>query len=360
MKLGIETLFKKVNEKNGINGNIIKLIHYDDDYESGQCSENMIKLIDVDNVLAVIGNVGTPTAAIAVPIANEKKTLLFGSFTGSGLLRKSPPDRYIINYRASYGEETGAMISGLIKLGVAPDKIAFFTQNDAYGDEGYQGAIKALKDKGYKNVDALAHGRYRRNTTNVEDAVVVVAAAMPQAVIMVGSYKPCAKFIKLAKEFLPDAIYLNVSLVGSIPLAKELGELGEGVVVTQVVPHFESDLPGVKEYRKNFAKYAPGKPLGFVSLEGYIVAKIFAEGLKNAGDNPTRESVIDSIESLSGFDIGMNAPINYSKTEHQASHKVWPTIIRNTIFMPLKWEDLTFYCPPEDKRRGLNHKEEIE
>ena len=336
MKTGVEAYFNKVNKTGGINGNTLKLIAYDDGYEPAKCAPNMRKLTDKDQVLAVIGNVGTPTAIVSVPIANEKKTLLFGAMTGAGVLRKTPPDRYVINYRASYAEETAAMVAGFMEAGIKPSEIAFFTQNDGYGDAGYNGGIAALKKQGYADAEKLAHGRYTRNTVNVEDAVNTIVNAMPKAVIMVGAYKPCAAFIKMAKEFLPDTVYANVSFVGSIPLAKELGADSEGVIVTQVVPHFESNLPGVKEFRGALGGSSPG----FIKLEGYLAAKIFVEGLKKAGPNPKRESIIDAIESLNNVDIGIGVPISYSKSNHQASHKVWPTIIKGGQYTALDWSAL--------------------
>jgi len=340
VKLGVETYFKKINQAGGINNNTIRLNALDDGYEPDKCGPNMRKLIDEDKVLAVIGNVGTPTAIVAVPIAAEKKTLLFGAFTGAGVLRKTPPDRYVINYRASYEEETAAMVDGFLAAGIKPEQIAFFTQNDGYGDAGYQGAIKALKARGYADAEKLAHGRYTRNTVNVEDALATILNANPKAVIMVGAYKPCAAFIKTAKEMLPDTIYANVSFVGSIPLAKELGPAGEGVVVTQVVPHFEANLPGVAEFRADLAKLSSGNDPDFTSLEGYLAAKIFIEGLKKAGPTPSREEIIDAIEGLSNLDIGIGIPINFSKANHQASHQVWPTIIKGGKFVVLNWAEL--------------------
>ena len=294
MKVGVEACFKQVNEDGGVRGKSLRLIAIDDGYEPSQAAPNMRKLIDEEQVIAVIGNVGTPTAIVTVPIANEKKTLLFGAFTGAGVLRKTPPDRYVINYRASYAEETAAMITGLLNAGIKPEEIAFFTQNDGYGDAGYNGAISALISKGYAEADKLAHGRYTRNTLNVEEALGVIldAEVEPRAIIMVGAYAPNAEFIKLAREDFPDALFLNVSFVGSVPLAKRLGDASEGVIVTQVVPGYNSDLSGVVQYRQALEKYAPGTAPGFVSLEGCIVAKIFAEGLRNAGETQTRRALL--------------------------------------------------------------------
>lgn len=342
MQAGVEAYFNKVNAAGGVHGNSLKLIAIDDGYEPSKAAPNMRKLIDELQVISVVGNVGTPTAIVTVPIANEKKTLLFGAFTGAGVLRKTPPDRYVINYRASYAEETAAMIDGLLSAGIKPEEIAFFTQNDGYGDAGYKGAVSALKSKGFADTHKLAHGRYTRNTLNVEEALSVIldAKVEPRAVIMVGAYAPNASFIKIAREDFPDTLFLNVSFVGSVALARELGDAGEGIIVTQVVPDFNSDLPGVVEYRQAMKTYAPDKVPGFVSLEGYIVAKIFVEGLKKSGPEQTRESIIDGLQSLGNLDVGIGETLKYSASEHQGSHKVWPTIIRGGKYVPYDWAEL--------------------
>jgi len=342
MQAGVEAYFNKVNAAGGVHGNSLKLIAIDDGYEPSKAAPNMRKLIDELQVISVVGNVGTPTAIVTVPIANEEKTLLFGAFTGAGVLRKTPPDRYVINYRASYAEETAAMIDGLLSAGIKPEEIAFFTQNDGYGDAGYKGAVSALKSKGFTDTHKLAHGRYTRNTLNVEEALSVIldAKVEPRAVIMVGAYAPNASFIKIAREDFPDTLFLNVSFVGSVALARELGDAGEGIIVTQVVPDFNSDLPGVVEYRQAMKTYAPDKVPGFVSLEGYIVAKIFVEGLKKSGPEQTRESIIDGLQSLGNLDVGIGETLKYSASEHQGSHKVWPTIIRGGKYVPYDWTEL--------------------
>lgn len=342
MKAGIEAYFKKVNDAGGVGGQKIRFIAHDDGYEPSRAAPNMRRLIDDENAVAVVGNVGTPTAIVTVPIANEKKTLLFGAFTGAGVLRKTPPDRYVINYRASYEDETAAMVDGILSAGIKPEEIAFFTQDDSYGDAGYNGAVKAIKERGFASPQKLSHGRYTRNTLNVENglATVLNAEVLPRAVIMVGAYAPCAKFIKMAKELLPDTFFMNVSFVGSMALKEALGGDAEGVIVTQVVPNLDSDLPLVREYHQSINNYSKDAKPDFVSLEGYIAARIFAEGLKRSAGSPTREGIIDAIEGINGLDIGIGVPINYGKNQHQASHKVWPTMIKNGKFSAFEWSEL--------------------
>src|SRR5258708_515515 len=248
MKAGVDAYFKQVNDAGGVFGRPLRLIALDDQYEPLQTGPNMRALIDQHGVFSVLGNVGTPTAAVAVPIAAEKKTPFFGAFTGAGLLRKTPPDRYVVNYRASYAQETAEMVRGFVQeLRIRPEHVAFFTQNDAYGDAGYSGGVKALEAAGCDRARKLPHGRYPRNTVDVEGALarLLDPKVTVRAVIMVGAYKPCAKFIRLARQNGLDAVFANVSFVGSDALARELGREGDNVVVTQVVPHYDQPLPAV-------------------------------------------------------------------------------------------------------------------
>ena len=115
MKTGIEIYFERINQEGGVHGRKLQLTTIDDGYVPAAAAKNMATLIDNEKVLAVLGNVGTPTAKVTVPIAIEKKTLLFGAFTGAGILRPDPPSRYVINYRASYVQETTAMVRGLCR-----------------------------------------------------------------------------------------------------------------------------------------------------------------------------------------------------------------------------------------------------
>jgi ABC-type branched-subunit amino acid transport system substrate-binding protein len=345
MQRGVLTGLKRVNRAGGVRGRQLRLIALDDGYEPTRTAPNMRRLIEKEQVLAVIGNVGTPTAIAAIPIANEQKTLLFAPFTGAGVLRKTPPDRYVINYRASYAEETAAMIDALIKIGhLKPKEIAFFTQRDGYGDAGFVGGIAALKRHGLKDENVVVHARYERNTLAIENALanILFASPPPRAVIMVGAYAPCAKFITLAKESGMEALFLNVSFVGSAPLARELGNKAPHVIVTQVVPHpQEKNLLIVKEYHEDLQKMDQPTTPTFGSLEGYIAARIFVKALENVQGQPTRENIIDALEGLKAFDIGLGKSLHLTAKKHQASHRVWPTILRNGQFVPFKWKDIS-------------------
>ena len=342
IKDGIETYFARINEEGGVYGRKIKFITLDDGYVPEAAKRNMRILIDEEKVLAILGNIGTPTAAVTVPIATKKKTLLFAPGTGADLVRQHPPNRYVINYRASYTQETAAMVNGILEAGILPHEIAIFTQNDSFGNDGYKGVIKSLEAAGYYQGRLLPHGRYERNTVNVEQGLLTIleAPVKPKVIIMVGTYAACAKFIRIMKRVLSDTIYMNVSFVASTALKNALGPDGEGVIITQVVPHFDSNLPLTREYLRDLKSYDPEAEPDFISLEGYIVARIFIEGLKRAGPDVDKETIIDAILSIKNLDIGMGTPISYANENHQGSQMVWPTVIRNGQFESFDFSSL--------------------
>lgn len=341
VKIGIETFFARVNASGGVAGYKLALTVLDDQYEPKLAAQNMQLLADENKILAVIGNVGTPTAEKTVPIANERKILLFGAFTGGNVLRKTPPDRYVINLRAGYEEETASMVKGLLSIGFKGDDFAFFLQDDSGADAGYYGAMKELTASGYSNVQNLPVGRYARNTLNIEGGManLISTGKTPKAVIMVGTYAPLVKFMLLAKKIFPNTFFLNVSFVGSSSLIKLLGADSENVIITQVVPSPNSDLAVAQDYRTDLLKYSPNAKPNYGSFEGYLDAKLFVIGLTEAiaKNTLTREGLIDAFESLKNVDIGIGSKISFDKNNHQALHTIWPTIIKNGQIEPLDW-----------------------
>ncbi len=345
MKLGIDTAFNRINDAGGIEGRMLRLIAADDGYEPSHTLEAMKQLYEKDQVFGFIGNVGTPTAAVAIPYALERRTLFFGAFTGSNLLRNDPPDRYVFNYRASYAEETEATVHYLVRIRkLQPKQIAVFAQQDAYGDAGFAGVAKAFRTLGFNDASILRMN-YKRNTVDVDDAVAQLHAAKPpiKAVIMVAAYRAAAKFIEKTRDVYPAMIYTNVSFVGSTSLADELMLLGpryaSGVIVTQVVPAVGGYSSEVLEYKNALAQYFPGEAPDYVSLEGYVAANVLIQGLKKTGRVLDTEKLIDSLEAMRSIDLGLGTPLGYGRSEHQASHKIWGTAIDdNGKYQPIELE----------------------
>ena len=343
MKMGIEAAFRVANASGGVHGRQLRLTAADDGYEPTRTAETMKQLYDRDQVFGLVGNVGTPTAVVALPYALDRKMLFFGAFTGAGLLRSDPPDRYVFNYRASYAEETAATVYYLVKVRrLKPEEIAVFAQQDSYGDAGFAGVEKAIRSLQGGNQSTILRLNYQRNTVNVDEAVAELqksfaapdrrrpAAPAPipiKAVIMVPTYRAAARFIERTRDRYPNMIYTSVSFVGSTALANELMLLGKkyatGVIVTQVVPAVDGHSSLVLDYKSALAKYFPGEAPDYVSLEGYVAANVLIAALKQNGPQLDTERLVETLENLHDLDIGLGTPVTFSRSEHQGIHKVW-------------------------------------
>jgi len=324
MTLGGEAYLREVNEAGGVHGRMIRLIKRDDGYEPARTIRCVNQLVREDEIFALGFFVGTPTGAKAAPMAENKQIPLIGLFTGAELLR-NPVKHWVINVRASYYDETRTMIDNLVALG--KERIAVFYQEDAFGKAVLNGVVIALEKFGKKPV---ALGTYKRNTMDISSGLASLEDSHPDAIVMVGTYAPLAKFVRESKARGLNPLFLNVSFVGTEAFAREVAGDGEGVVITQVVPPpNRHDLPAIASYRAALAKYFPTESPNFVSLEGYITARILVEGLKRAGTSPTRAALIEAIEGMNGVDIGVGSKTTYSPGFHQAFREVFPTVLRN-------------------------------
>ncbi len=323
MRAGLQAAFAEANRKGGIGGRQLKLISRDDGYEPDRSIAETKKLIDQDKVFALVGPVGTPTAAATQPIATAAKVPFIGAFTGAGFLRNPKLDN-VINVRASYAAETEAWIKHLTEdLGIV--KIAIFYQDDAFGRAGLDG-VKAAMSR--RKLELVAEGTYERNTVAVKSALLTIQRAAPEAVVMVGAYKPCAEFIKLARTLEFEPQFVNISFVGATALAKELGADGNGVVVSQVVPFpWDPSLKVVADYQAALKANDPKAEPDFVSLEGYLVGRLVEAGLEKAGAAPTREGLLAAIRCTPKFDIGGLA-MTFGPEKNEGLDTVFLTVIQ--------------------------------
>jgi len=322
MQLGAKLYFDHINAQGGVNGRKIKLLTLDDGYEPDRATANTKQLIDKDDVFALFGYVGTPTSLAALKVSNPAGVPFVGAFTGAEALRM-PFNRLIFNVRASYGDETEKIVEQFTSLNVK--RIAVFYQNDAYGNAGLTGVEKAMARRDLKLV---ATATVERNSSDVAAAVKTLIAAKPDMVVMVTTYKSTAAFINAMRAAGSAAQFYTVSFVGSRALANELGAAGAGVGISQVVPFpWSRTVPVVRDYQKLLAASGSGRDVSFTSLEGYIAARVFVEGLRRAGKELTRDKFISAMENLRNFDAGGFA-VNFAPGNHNGSSFVELTIIR--------------------------------
>ncbi len=323
--LGATTYLHSINDAGGVFGRKVQLLAFDDGYDPDKapaCFKRMTK----EGVFALGFFVGTPTAKVYVPMAQDEKIPVVGLFTGAQMLYE-PLKHYVVNVRASYYDETREQVDKLWEANIR--KIGVIYQDDAFGKTVLDGMKLALQKH---NSAPVATGTFPRNTLDVEEGLKSVMAARPQAVVVVGPYAPVAAIVKQAHAAGWRPQFLTVSFVGTEEFIKEAGPDAEGTIITQVVPPYDrTDYPTVALYRKYLTKYYPDVKPSFVSLEGFVDAMVVVEGLKRAGKDVTREKFISGIESIHELNVGLGSKLllAYGPKDHKGFDDVYPTVVKN-------------------------------
>lgn len=313
-----------INDEGGVFGRKVQLEAFDDSYDPDKapaCFKRMLK----EGVFALGFFVGTPTAKVYVPMAQEEKIPVVGLFTGAQMLYE-PLKHEIINVRASYYDETREQVDKLWEVNIR--KIAVIYQDDPFGKAVLEGVKLALQKH---NATPVALGTFVRNTVDVDAGMRDVMASHPQAVVIAGPYAPAAAIVKQAHATGWRPQFLTVSFVGTEEFIKEAGTDAEGTIITQVMPPYDrTEYPTVAKYRQCLTKYSPGEAPSFVSLEGFVDAMVVVEGLKRAGKDLTREKFISGIESIHNQNAGLGPrlTLGYSATDHKGFDNVYPTVVR--------------------------------
>jgi len=314
MQAGARLQFDAINAAGGINGMAVELKTLDDGYEPERCKANTEKFIE-EEVFALFGYVGTPTALAALPLVNQHKIPFFAPLSGAEALRE-PASRWVFHLRASYFDETALIVRQFIQLGM--NKLAVFHQNDAYGRAGLEGVQRALKGHALLPVGIAT---VERNSVDVAKAARELAAAEPEAIVLVSAYKSCAAFIREARRAGFGGLFYNVSFVGTQALSDELGKDAAGVVVSQVVPYPFGPATGlVAEYQAAVQRAGGGMRPNYTGMEGYLAAKVMCEGLRRMG-RLSRDSLVAALEGLQNYNPG-GFTLKFAPGKHVASNFV--------------------------------------
>ena len=363
-----------LNNAGGVNGRRVVVKPYDDQYEPDLAIRNTLKLMDEDDVFALFSYVGTPTMNRALPLLqmhHDKHFLLLFPFTGADTNRNPPYDQLSFNLRASYDQEMKGLVDHFVA--VKRTRIAVFYQADAYGRAGWGGLRRALDEHG---LEIAGEATYRRGSPfdqSYDRQVAIMQRLQPDAVVCVGTYPACAGFVRDMRDRDVDCPVATLSFVGGEAMLKLLSaaeqeskkDYTSRLVSSQVVPSYNDDsVPAVREYREAMDRYRDaimppdsllyphGKtaereyaPLqyGFISLEGYLNAKLFTAILQRMGANPRRSDLAATVLAMGDFDLGMGQPLSFGgeTARRQASDKVYYTVIRDGRFVPLgdgEWE----------------------
>jgi ABC-type branched-subunit amino acid transport system substrate-binding protein len=317
--LGAQLFFEALNQKGGVQGRRIELRRLDDGDDPDRCAANTRQFLS-EGVFALFGYIGTLTSAAALPLATEAKLPFFAPASGAEALRV-PFNRYAIHVRASYQDETAAIVRQITGTGIK--KIAVFHQNDAYGQAGLEGVARALQAQ---NLSPVALGTVERHSVDVAKAVDEILAQRPEAIVQIGVYKACAVFVRLARSRGYTGNFYNVSVVGTQALLDELGAMAKGVLVSQVMPFPYTPVTPIASEYLAAVKARPGLVPNHSSMEGYVAAKVFSEAAQRAGRNLTREGFIHAVQGLRNLDLG-GFPVDFGPNKHTGSRFVEMTLL---------------------------------
>ena len=353
---GASAYFQHVNDQGGIGGRRIAIKTYDDGYQPDPSVRNTMTLMLDDEVFLLFGYVGTPTVTRVLPMLKkfqDRNIYLFFPFTGAQPQREPPYGDFAFNLRASYRQETAGLVDNFV--GIGRKRIAVFYQADAYGRSGWAGVRAALKRHGERIVGEATYRRGAKFTGTMRKQVEILLAAQPDAVVCIGAYAACAAFARDAVDLGLRVPIANLSFVGSENLLKLLTEGREDarrytdlLVNSQVVPSYEAvSIPAVQEYRDFMRRYDPKVPSelvteayapfpqSFVSLEGFLDAKLMVEILRRLGDAPSREALPGAVFSIKDYDLGIGERVSFGPDRRQGLQRVYYTVVDEGRFVPL-------------------------
>lgn len=347
-----------INDGGGVFGRRIRIVARDDGYNPVPTIRNTIQLVEEDDVTLLFDYVGTPTVTRMLPLlktySSHREVLLFFPFSGAQPQREGPYGQYVFNLRASYRQEIDALVDYLVSKGRT--RIAVFYQIDAYGRSGWEAVHRRVSRVGLRVVGEATYYRGTRYEASMKPQVKILKSVSPDAVISIGAYQACAAFIRDARDGGLNIPIANVSFVDSQNQLKLLLRTGEAagrdytanLINSQVVPSYEeTELPAVKEYRELMTKYDTMPPqslvqqeyepdkYSFVSLEGFLNAKLLVEILKRLGPNPPPRSVTKVVEGLKKYDLGINVPVSFGPDRHQGLDAVFLTTVEQGRFVPI-------------------------
>ncbi len=331
MQQGITAAFEEANRNGGVHGRMLQLESLNDGYEPDQSVKHVKAIVAGNAHIGLIGPVGTPTTKATQPVASDADMPFIGPFTGAGFLRDASHGN-IFNVRATYAAETEAWIKYLVD-DQSMKNVAILYQDDGFGRVGLDGVTAALERRG---MTLSATGTYTRNTVAVKTALLEIRKAKPDAVVMVGAYKPIAEFIKLSRKLKFDPTFVNISFVGSKALATELGDQGEGVIISQVVPFpWDASTPIVASYQSALNAVDPEAEPGFVTLEGYIVGRLAIEALEKAGSELSRDAYLAALNNMGSVNLD-GLTMQFSPGDNQGMDTVFMTrIAADGSFAPI-------------------------
>jgi len=351
---GIMAAFEHINATGGAGGWQLVLSLRDDAYGPAAALQHTIDFVEKERVFALLGYVGTPTAARVLPLLKRYESsslsLLF-PLTGADLLRDPPYDACVFSLRASYLDETNSLVEALLDADCR--RVAVFHQADVYGRNGWDGVRRTLAAHDLGIVSEATYRRGAAFSQNFQREAAIILAGKPDAVVTVGTAPACAAFVRDLRDAgftglvsalsFADADNMVVFLRGQARLSGR--DYLKRLVFSQVVPSYEDQsLPAVRAYRQAMSQVHAARPpqltpedytphsLSFVSFEGYLAGMALGQAVQRMGDRPSRERLRKAFSDLRAVDLGLGRPIDLRPGAGQGLRRTFLTLYRNGRF----------------------------
>ncbi len=276
----------------------IKLKIYNDGYIPSVARNNIKTLMSKDQTNVILSPMGSGTTSSYLDFIKNGSLLVLFPITGDILLRTN--DLYgIINLRASYAQETEALMSYVMKE-YATKKFVFFYQNDSYGKGVRDIAAAWLKRQGITDYVAVP---YDVSTTDFTKQAEMIKNAQPDAIGFFSTAKPTQEVIEeLGVDNLASKALFGLSTLADPSLRLFLRRMGLSMVFSAVVPNPAiNTLPIVKQYREEMDVYE--YQYSTLSLEAFIAASLFVEAMKKISTNPSVETLKKVLESFKDYEF---------------------------------------------------------
>jgi branched-chain amino acid transport system substrate-binding protein len=314
VKSGIEACFAAVNKSGGINGRPLKLVIADDQGKKEIVVANTRKLVETDNVFALIGYTSGAGVEAALPYLDSAKVPMLSPATGNMGIRAAF-HRYLFHTRAGYDREMKKIVSTMVMTGMTRFALVYL---EDVGPDNPKAMHEALAENNLKAVAAVG---LNRNATDFTPQIDTLMKSQPAVVLFITNGNPIVKIVQGMKQRGYTGQFVTSSFSG-FKFIDDLKKDSHGVIVSQVLPPpTRADFRIVKEFQLHLKETVPDLKPNYTSLEGYIAARVLVEGLRHAGVNPTRERFVDALEKMKSVDLG-GYEIGYSRQDHSGARFV--------------------------------------
>ncbi|HTE84306.1 MAG TPA: ABC transporter substrate-binding protein [Dehalococcoidia bacterium] len=329
----MDAYFKKVNDDGGINGRTVRFLVEDDQYSPVNTLPLAKKLMEQDQVFALVGDLGTTTTSAIADYTTSRRTPLLFVVSGSDVWGDVSKYPYAVGLQVPYPAEGRAL--GRYITGAWPgNKVGLLYQNDDFGRE-----YLACKETLGANNPFVGEETYDAPARDLSQQVKNLRAKGAQVVILIATAKPAGLALKAAADlgWKPNIVMSSVAEDGSVfGLAGGTANV-EGVISDTWQRSYDDGSPEVQAVKDLLAKYAPQVQFAQSPVTGYIVALLVVESLRRAGPNPTRESLMGAAESFRNFAVPQLLPgsvVSTSKTDHSPVKSLQLTRATNGRFVP--------------------------